>query len=72
MEKCNQYAGLFGIIDLFPPTAETLKMVVDQVGRTERANEIHSVLSCHTECVVLMSGVEKHCAVKGDDNKWFC
>lgn len=43
---------------MFPAMTATVKMAVDQVGRTERANEIHSVLSCHVETVVLMSRVE--------------
>lgn len=26
----------------------------------------------HVETVVLMSRIEKQCAIKGDDNRWFC
>lgn len=45
-------------VDMFPPTDST-KNVVDMFPRTDGLKDIHSVISSHVECVVLMSRVEK-------------
>jgi len=44
------------LVDIFPLT-DSAKNAVDMFPRTDSSKDIHSVLSSHVECVVLMSRV---------------
>ena len=44
---------------MFAPTTAMLTKAVDQVGRSERANDVLSVLSCHIETVVLLTCINR-------------
>jgi len=43
---------------MFPPT-DSAKNAVDMFPTTDKSKDIHSILSSHVECVVLMSRAEK-------------